>query len=174
MEHLLLAAHVLAGILFVGPVAVTTSLFPRFAPIAPAAAGTGDALTASAPFDTAPSQAHTASAGRSGPGGRSTAVARLLHRVTRVYGLLALIVPVVGLVLAMVQGRLGEVWITVAMVLTALAGGLLALRIAPAQREALDSPDDGTRLRALAVFTGIFNLLWAAVVVLMIVRPGAA
>jgi hypothetical protein len=144
MEKLLLSAHVLAGILFVGPVAVAASLFPRFAPVVPAR-------------DEA----------------RSVAVARLLHRVSRSYGMLALIVPVVGLVLAAVQDRIGEIWITTAMVLTALAGGLLALRIAPLQKEALDSPDDGTRLRTIGALSGIFNLLWAAVVVLMIVRPGA-
>ncbi|MNU03988.1 hypothetical protein D3C72_2482200 [compost metagenome] len=58
------------------------------------------------------------------------------------------------------------------MVLTAIAGGLLALRIVPAQSEALGSPPDRARLRAMMASTGIFNLLWAAVVVLMIVRPG--
>jgi hypothetical protein len=144
MEKLLLAAHVLAGILFVGPVAVTASLFPRFAPVVSA-----DEQT------------------------RNVAVARLLHRISRSYGMLALVVPVIGLVLAAVQERIGEVWITAAMVLTAVAGGLLALRIAPLQREALDSPDDGTRLRSIRALTGVFNLLWAAVVVLMIIRPGA-
>ncbi|OLL71454.1 integral membrane protein [Pseudonocardia sp. Ae168_Ps1] len=87
--------------------------------------------------------------------------------------MLAIGVPVVGLVLAAVQGRTTEVWVVVAMVLTALAGGLLALRIAPDQREALDRPDDGTRLRRLAMTSGVFNLLWAVVVVLMIVRPGS-
>lgn len=149
MEELLLSTHVLAGILFVGPVAVSTSLFPRFAPVI----GESDA-------------AHRP--------GRSVAVARVLHRVTRVYGLLALVVPAVGLVLAAVQGRMGEIWITVAMVLTAVAGGLLALRIAPGQRDAIESPDGGSRLRGLAMWAGVFNLVWAAVVVLMIARPGAA
>ncbi|SDE60572.1 hypothetical protein [Auraticoccus monumenti] len=147
MEKLLLAAHVLAGILFVGPVAVTASLFPRYAPLA---AGSGD------------------------PGLRDAGVAAVLHRVTRSYGVIALVVPLIGLLLAGVQGRVGEIWITVAMVLTAVAGGLLALRIAPTQREALDSPDDGSRLRTLGAMTGVFNLLWAAVVVLMVVRPGAS
>ncbi|ALE74240.1 membrane protein [Pseudonocardia sp. EC080610-09] len=145
MEAFLLSVHVVAGILFVGPVAVTTSLFPRYAPVTVAAAGAE----------------------------RSPDVARLLHRITRVYGVLAIAVPVVGLVLAAVQGRTTEVWVVVAMVLTALAGGLLALRIAPDQREALDRPDDGTRLRRLAMTSGVFNLLWAVVVVLMIVRPGS-
>ena len=64
--------------------------------------------------------------------------------------------------------------VIVAMVLTAIAGALLALQIAPRQHEALDSPDDGSQLRRLAMLTGIFNLLWAVVVVLMIVRPGSS
>jgi hypothetical protein len=148
VESVLLAAHVLAGILFVGPVAVTASLFPRLVPLAVG--------------------------GAHGADGRSLDAARALHRVTRVYGLLALAVPVIGLALAAVQGRLAEVWITLAMVLTAVAGALLALRIVPAQRDALSSPDDGSRLRRMRATVGVFNLLWAAVVVLMIVRPGAA
>ncbi|WP_026365724.1 membrane protein [Promicromonospora sukumoe] len=159
MENLLLSAHVLAGILFVGPVAVTTSLFPRFAPVS---AG------ASAGASAAPGSPGTAVRNE-----RSASVARMLHGVTRVYGVLALVVPVLGLVLAAVQGRLGEVWIIVAMVLTAVAGGLLALRIAPAQRAVLEVPGDAARLRGLSMLTGVFNLLWAAVVVLMVVRPGS-
>jgi Na+/proline symporter len=96
-----------------------------------------------------------------------------LHRITRVYGILGVIVPVVGITLAVVQGRMGEVWISVAMVLTALAGALLAFLIHPGQRDALAEPDDGTRLRSLGMLAGVYNLLWAVVVVLMIVRPGA-
>lgn len=157
MENLLLSAHVLAGILFVGPVAVTTSLFPRFAPVAAGAPGPGA----------------TPAADPSVRSERSASVAQVLHGVTRVYGVLALVVPVIGLVLAAVQGRLGEIWVVVAMVLTAVAGGLLALRIAPGQRAALDAPGDAGRLRSLSMLTGVFNLLWAAVVVLMVVRPGS-
>ncbi len=138
MESVLLSVHVLAGILFVGPIAVSTSLFPRYA----RADGSAD-------------------------------IAGALHRITRVYGALALAVPVVGLLLAVVQGRVTEVWIIVAMVLTAVAGGLLALQIAPRQREALDSPVDTAALRRLGMLAGIFNLLWTIVVILMIVRPGA-
>jgi len=149
MEALLLSVHVVAGILFVGPVAVSTSLFPRYAPVTAAPAG--------------PPRVE-----------RSLDTARLLHRITRVYGALAIVVPVVGLVLALVQGRTTEVWVVVAMVLTAVAGALLALQITPRQREALDTPDDGAQLRRLAMVVGVFNLLWAAVVVLMIVRPGSS
>lgn len=151
MESLLLSAHVVAGILFIGPVAVTASLFPRYAPVVGGAQPTvGE------------------------PTRRSAEVAAVLHRITRGYGVLALAVPLVGLALAGVQGRTTEVWVVVAMVLTALAGGLLALRIAPGQREALRAPDAGAQLGRLGLLAGVFNLLWALVVVLMIVRPGSS
>jgi general stress protein CsbA len=147
MEAFLLSIHVVAGILFVGPVTVATSLFPR---CAPTTVVVPDARVA-----------------------RSVDTARLLHRITRSYGVMALVVPVVGLVLSMVQGRTTEVWILVAMVLTAVAGALLALRIAPGQADALAEPDDGAQLRRLGMLSGLFNLLWVIVVVLMIVRPGS-
>ncbi|CAM3250561.1 hypothetical protein H7J08_13455 [Mycobacterium frederiksbergense] len=137
MEALLLSVHVVAGILFVGPVAVSASLFPRYAP----------------------------EAGQ---------VAQVLHRITRVYGLLAVIVPVVGLALAFAQGRTTEVWVLVAMLLTAVAGGLLAWQITPRQRDALATPGSAAGLRQLGMLTGAFNLLWVVVVVLMIVRPGSS
>jgi len=137
MEALLLSVHVVAGILFVGPVAVSASLFPRYAP----------------------------EAGQ---------VAQVLHRITRVYGLLAVIVPVVGLALAFAQGRTTEVWVLVAMLLTAIAGGLLAWQITPRQRDALATPGSTAGLRQLGMLTGAFNLLWMVVVVLMIVRPGSS
>ena len=156
MEGLLLSVHVLAGIVFVGGSAVAASLFPRYAPVAVG-------LPVGAPAD----------AGAEPPGERNRAVAQLLHRITRVYGLFGVIVPVVGIVLGVVQGRMGEIWINVAMLLTAAAGLLLALAIYPRQRAALADPDDGARLRSLSMLAGIYNLLWAVVVVLMIVRPGA-
>jgi hypothetical protein len=156
VEDLLLSVHVLAGIVFVGGSAVAASLFPRYAPVAvnaPAEVGVpGDADV---------------------PGDRNRAVAVAMHRITRGYGVLAVVVPVVGIVLAFVQGRIGEIWISVSMALTAAAGGLLVLWIRPLQSEALADPDDGGRLRTLSMLAGVYNLLWAAVVVLMIVRPGS-
>lgn len=146
MQTWFLAAHVIAGTCFVGPVAMTTSLFPRFVSVP------------GAPESDA----------------RNPTVARLLHRVTRVYGLLALSVPILGLGVAAWQGRLTEAWVIVAMVLTALAGGLLAMRIVPAQADALRALPDRASLRSLRILTGVFNLLWVAVVVLMVVRPGGS
>ncbi|WP_306362523.1 hypothetical protein [Nocardia sp. CC227C] len=148
MQKALLSIHVLAGIVFVGGSAVAASLFPRYAPVAATAAG-----------PPAPE--------------RNPAVAKAFHRITGTYALLALIVPAVGILLAAVQGRMSEIWITLAMALTFTAGGMLAIVIHPMQRQALDAPDDGKRLRALGMLAGIYNLLWTVVVVLMIVRPGA-
>ncbi|WP_067813743.1 hypothetical protein [Nocardia inohanensis] len=146
MQSALLSIHVLAAIVFVGGSAVAASLFPRYAPLAAGTEPTPE---------------------------RNIAVAKAFHRITGGYALPALIVPVVGIVLAAVQGRMGEIWITVAMALTFIAGGLLAAFIHPIQRQALEQPDEGPRLRQLSMLAGIYNLLWAAVVVLMIVRPGA-
>jgi hypothetical protein len=157
MEGLLLSVHVLAGIVFVGGSAVATSLFPRYAPVlAPVGVG---ATAGETPPETSDE--------------RNRAVALALHRITRVYGISGIAVPAVGIALAIAQGRMGEIWIMISMVLTAAAGLLLALQIYPRQRDALADPDDGTRLRTLSMTAGIYNLLWAAVVVLMIVRPGA-
>jgi hypothetical protein len=161
VEAVLLSVHVLAGIVFVGGSAVAASLFPRYAPVTTSVAVSSAA--AGAPVGPQPET----------PGDRNRAVAVALHRITRVYGILGIAVPVVGIALALVQGRMGEIWITISMILTAVAGGLLALQIYPRQRDALADPDDGKRLRTLSMLAGIYNVLWAIVVVLMIVRPGA-
>ncbi|MGJ6966667.1 hypothetical protein ACSDR0_32620 [Streptosporangium sp. G11] len=170
MEAVLLSVHVLAGIVFVGGSAVATSLFPRYAPVA-----TGVLAGPAVSGDPAgsPPEASGASEISGASGERNRAVAVALHRITRVYGIFGVLVPVVGIALALVQGRMGEVWILISMILTAVAGGLLALRIHPGQRDALADPDDGRRLRSLSMLAGIYNLLWAIVVVLMIARPGA-
>jgi hypothetical protein len=150
VENVLLSVHVLAGIIFVGGSAVAASLFPRYAPV------------------TGPAEAGHPEAGE-----RNRAVAVAMHRISRGYGIAGIVVPVVGIALALVQGRMSEMWINVAMVLTIAAGVVLAWQIVPGQRVALAEPDDGRRLRRLAMLAGIYNLLWAVVVVLMIVRPGA-
>ncbi|MFF4193620.1 hypothetical protein [Nonomuraea sp. NPDC001831] len=154
MEHVLLSVHVLAAIVFVGGSAVASSLFPRYAPVAGRVAG---------PATPPGTERNTE---------RNAAVAAVLHRITGGYAVFGLVVPLAGIVLAGVQGRMGQTWIVVAMILTAVAGALLATQIHPRQRQALDAPDDGRRLRTLAMLAGVYNLLWAVVVVLMIVRPG--
>ncbi|WP_309113229.1 hypothetical protein [Saccharothrix sp.] len=145
MHHVLLSIHVVAGIVFVGGSAVAASLFPRYAPVSPAPES----------------------------GERNPAVAALLHRVTGGYAVAGVVVPVAGIVLASVQGRMGEIWVILAMALTAAAGFLLALQIHPRQRAALAEPGDARKLKALSGLVGVYNVLWTVVVVLMIVRPGS-
>ena len=96
---------------------------------------------------------------------------RTLHRICRVYALLGLSVPVLGLATASSLGVLGDAWLLTSIGLTALAGVVLAFAVLPGQRATLA----GTTVAPsrLGAVSGVFNLLWAVVVVLMIVRPGS-
>jgi hypothetical protein len=60
--------------------------------------------------------------------------------------------------------------VLVSIALTVVAAVVLIEAILPAQRGALAGGDVGR----LAMTTGVFNLLWMAVTVLMIVRPGSS
>ncbi|BBB01739.1 putative integral membrane protein [Actinacidiphila reveromycinica] len=112
-------------------------------------------------------------------GDRSVTTLRLLHRICRVYAGIGIAVPVLGFATASSLGVLGSGWLITSILLTAVAAALLALLILPAQESALDAvraagPGQLARLAGrLASLTGVFNLLWAAVTVLMIVRPGS-
>ncbi|MFI2617869.1 hypothetical protein [Streptomyces sp. NPDC018584] len=149
MTKLLLSVHVLVAILAVGSITVAASMFPR------------QALRAIS--------------------GEGPKVAALLHRVCRGYALAGIAVPVFGIATGAQLGVLGDAWLIVSLVLTAGAAGLLALAILPGQRALLalaESPggaEETARPVAvrLTMLTGVFNLLWAVVVVLMIVRPGS-
>ncbi|MFJ6658911.1 hypothetical protein ACIQNG_21545 [Streptomyces sp. NPDC091377] len=167
MTKLLLSVHVLASIVAIGPITVAASMFPRF--VKP-------------------------QAGDDDPSGeeRTPATAALLHRICRGYTVVGVAVPVFGLATGAQMGVLGDAWLIVSIVLTAIAAALLLMAILPGQERLLAQPagaaaDGGagadvdtataeaTRSAAarLAMVTGIFNLLWAVVVVLMIVRPGS-
>lgn len=143
----LLSVHVLAVIIAVGPVTVAASMFP---------ATTRRAL--------APSGAE-----------HSPAVLGTLHRICRVYALLGVLVPAFGLLTALSLGVLSDAWLMVSIGLTAAAAGVLALLVLPGQQKILAdlTGTTPTLIRRLAMDTGVFNLLWAAVTVLMIVRPGS-
>ncbi|TDD81128.1 hypothetical protein [Actinomadura rubrisoli] len=146
MTKLLLSVHVLAAILAVGPIAVAASLFPRYA---------------------RPSEGT--------PGGGETAV--FLHRICRGYTVVGVAVPAFGFATGARLGVLTDAWLIASIVLTAIAAAVLALAILPGQRRLLAPPPDAAGLRRaaarLGAVTGVFNLLWAIVVVLMIVRPGS-
>jgi hypothetical protein len=150
MTKIFLSLHVLVAILAVGPVAVAASRFPPVLREAAAAVGDGTAV----------------------------ASLRTLHRVCRVYALIGVAVPVFGFATAGVMHVTGDAWVLVSIGLTAAAAAVLALVVLPRQRVALAGietksaidPGVGTRI---AMATGVFNLLWVAVTVLMIVRPGS-
>ncbi|MFD8236680.1 DUF2269 family protein [Streptomyces sp. NPDC059696] len=146
MTKILLSLHVLAAIVAVGPVTVAASMFPP-------------AVRRTAP---------TAGAG----------TAALLHRICRVYAGVGLAVPLLGFATAAAMGVLGSGWLVTSIALTAAAAGVLAAFVLPRQEEILEqlrgeqAPDRRATVQ-LAMFTGVFNLLWATVTVLMVVRPGS-
>lgn len=100
----------------------------------------------------------------------------VLHRICRVYAAVGIAVPLFGFATASSLGVLGDAWLLTSIALTAAAAAVLVFQVLPGQEKLLaDAPADGavaTRTR-LAMQTGIFNLLWATVTVLMIVRPGS-
>ncbi|MFF5105291.1 hypothetical protein [Streptomyces sp. NPDC000134] len=145
MTKLLLSLHVLAAVVAVGPVTVAASMFPP----AVRRAGAGE------------------------PG-----TVRLLHRICRVYAGAGIAVPLLGLATASAMGVLGDAWLTASIALTAAAAGVLAVAVLPRQEELVERLDGGEAVERaatvrLAMLTGVFNLLWATVTVLMIVRPGS-
>lgn len=155
MTKLFLSLHVLAAVLAVGPVTVAASMFPGA--LRGARTDSGD------PGDSGDRDALT--------------TLRTLHRICRVYAGIGIAVPVFGFATAGSLGVLGSPWLITSILLTAAAAALLALRILPAQDAALTAvrasgADPRTPAR-LAMLTGLFNLLWATVTVLMIVRPGS-
>ncbi|GAA4997361.1 hypothetical protein [Kitasatospora paranensis] len=164
MAKFLLSLHVLVSVLFIGPVAVAVSMYPRRA--AAALAAGPEQVTAAASV-------------------------RLLNRITRLYAVLGIAVPVLGIGTAQVMGIMGQTWLIVSLVLTALAAGTLLVLVVPAQQAVVDTLDleDGREiagvvrgdereravrgLKLLPMTAGVFNLLWAVVVVMMVIRPGS-
>ncbi|MEU5753929.1 hypothetical protein [Streptomyces sp. NPDC047829] len=163
MTKILLSLHVLAAIIAVGPVTVAASMFPpavrRAAVALPGGNGDGGG-------------------GAEGSGGGDTGTVRLLHRICRVYAGLGIAVPVLGIATAAAMGVLTDAWLITSLVLTAVAAGLLVAFVLPRQEDLLEQladrrPVERSGTARLAMFTGLFNLLWATVTVLMVVRPGS-
>jgi hypothetical protein len=100
----------------------------------------------------------------------SPAAAGVLHRICTTYAAVGVAVPLLGIGTAMTMGVLTDAWVLVSIGLTAVAAAVLIAAILPAQRNALD----GNGVGKLAMTTGIFNLLWVVVTILMIVRPGSS
>lgn len=143
----LLILHVIAAIVAVGPVTVAASMFPPVLRRARAEPGAGEHL----------------------------AVLRVLHRICRVYAAVGIAVPVLGVATALSLGVLGDGWLIVSMALTGAAAAVLVVLL-PRQEEAIaavGAVGGGGAGAGLAALTGVFNLLWAVVTALMIIRPGS-
>jgi ribose/xylose/arabinose/galactoside ABC-type transport system permease subunit len=151
MSALLLSLHVVAAIVAIGPICVAASMFPAEARRALDREDGGDAASR----------------------------LRVLARICRVYAAVGIAVPVLGLMTGSAMGVLTEVWVIVSIVLTLAAFVVLAAVVLPRQQALLaeigtGGADAGRRTVArLAAATGVFNLLWVTVTVLMIVRPGS-
>lgn len=87
--------------------------------------------------------------------------------------------PVFGFATGSAMNVLGDTWLIASIILTGLAAVTLMVLVLPRQEAIVTDLEEATgtsttRLTArLGMHTGIFNLLWATVTVLMIIRPGS-
>lgn len=146
--------HVAAAIILLGPVVVATSMFPA--------------------------EAAKARAG----GEESTGRASVLHKITKTYGMLSALVPLLGGVVMAFDWDTHKTnyWLHTAIVLSVIAWAMLFMMVIPQQRKIMGSlgalePADAdpsdvvenfekAKARASAG-AGIFNLLWFVVLILM-------
>jgi hypothetical protein len=151
VTKLFLILHIVAAIVAIGPVAVAASMFPPVARRALTGAGDGD----------------------------SRATLGVLNRICKVYALVAIAVPMFGFAAAGVMKVTGQTWVVVSIILTVVAAAVLGALVLPKQTALLTAdgataPETAVKdSKRLAMYAGIFNLLWVAVTVIMIVRPGS-
>ncbi|MFD5114665.1 hypothetical protein ACFWNG_20500 [Streptomyces sp. NPDC058391] len=168
MTKFLLSVHVIAAIIAIGPVTVAASMFPAAVRRASAAA-----------------PEHAGADADAGADAGVWASVGLLHRICRIYAVVGVSVPVFGFATASNMGVLGDPWLIVSIALTAAAAAILAALVLPRQNALIETAGAGAASGAvpsaverastaqLAMYTGLFNILWATVTVLMIVRPGS-
>ncbi|MFF2061608.1 hypothetical protein ACFVWZ_07385 [Streptomyces sp. NPDC058200] len=168
MTKFLLSVHVIAAIIAIGPVTVAASMFPAAVRRASAAA-----------------PEHAGADADAGADAGAWASVGLLHRICRIYAVVGVSVPVFGFATASNMGVLGDPWLIVSIALTAAAAAILAALVLPRQNALIETAGAGAASGAvpsaverastaqLAMYTGLFNILWATVTVLMIVRPGS-
>lgn len=139
-RNIVLVVHIVGAIMFLGPVTVATSLFPRYARLG------------------------------------EWAVAEALHRISRGYGMLTLIVPAAGLYLAARIGAFDQMWVNLSMALFIAAFVLLLGFIVPRQARLLANRDGGessrTGVAGLSAGAGLFGMTWLVILYLMVAKPG--
>lgn len=156
MTSILVALHVITAILFLGPVTVAVSTFHTKA----LAAHSGDA--------------------------NALGAAQNLHKITKSYGTLSLIVPLLGVAVFLSNSHfMKEGGFHASIALAVIAWAVLFFLILPRQRKmlaalgGLDESEDVTAAAQiedwnkakgqLSMFGGIFSLLWVVIAILMFV-----
>ncbi|AHI20335.1 MAG: DUF2269 domain-containing protein [Corynebacterium casei] len=148
MTSLLIAIHVLAAVLLMGPVMITVSAYQ------------GQMMKAK-DGDT-----------------KALGAATTLHRLTSQYGPLSAIVPVAGIAVFLTNlsafGSEGRFHISI--LLAVIAWVILIAVIIPRQKKTLAALEGGDQVvdfakekKQLSMFSGIFNLLWIITALLMFV-----
>ncbi|WP_313551014.1 DUF2269 domain-containing protein [Corynebacterium sp.] len=148
MTSLLIAIHVLAAVLLMGPVMITVSAYQGQM----MKAKDGDA--------------------------KALGAATTLHRLTSQYGPLSAIVPVAGIAVFLTNlsafGAEGRFHVSI--LLAVIAWVILIAVIIPRQKKTLAALDGGDQVvdfakekKQLSMFGGIFNLLWIITALLMFV-----
>ncbi|MGO2113996.1 MAG: DUF2269 domain-containing protein [Corynebacterium casei] len=148
MTSLLIAIHVLAAVLLMGPVMITVSAYQGQM----MKAKDGDA--------------------------KALGAATTLHRLTSQYGPLSAIVPVAGIAVFLTNlsafGSEGRFHISI--LLAVIAWVILIAVIIPRQKKTLAALEGGDQVvdfakekKQLSMFSGIFNLLWIITALLMFV-----
>lgn len=148
--NFLIALHVLAAILFLGPVTVAVSSFQ----VKALKASEGDVA--------------------------SRGAAQTLANITKNYGMLSAIVPVIGITIFLTDmaayGKMGQFHASI--LLAVIAWALLFFLIVPRQQKALDAlanpgaegSFDWAKMKSqLSMFGGIFSLLWVVIAILMFI-----
>lgn len=144
---LLLALHLLTAVFLVGPAALAAMTSPRLV-----RAGDSTGLRAAA-------------------------------RSTRLYTLGSLLTVVLGSALVAVSGdgtsewSMGDLWVSASYALWFVAVALVLLVVVPAQEAAAEALEGGQDAASsagrIAAGAGVAALCWAAIVVLMVYKPGA-
>lgn len=144
VDRVLLVVHILFAVVALGTLTMAISVFPR-------------------------------AIRESGTSGTETP-AFLAAKVKR-YGKVLLVVPTAGLVLAWRQERFGQTWVLLALILMGVALLLLWGVVVPRQARVVKALQNGADEASLplggplAAATVGFNLLWVAILVLMVVKP---
>ncbi|QGU01753.1 hypothetical protein CKALI_04370 [Corynebacterium kalinowskii] len=147
----MLILHILTAILFLGPVTVATSTF------------------------------HVKALAAHNRDTDARGAAALLHKISSTYGMLSLLVPLLGIAEFIAEGLFSEGQFHAAIGLSVVAWAVLFFLILPRQRKmiaalGLDAEAGATEIAdwkkakgQLSMFAGIFNLLWLVTAGLMFI-----